>query len=154
MSTRDFAAIDVLESFGDVRMAAVRIGSVEKAQAVVVTVEQEARQAVDAERGLMRVVAGTDSAGAHGQARSLDAGVPERDSVGGRKFAWQCGDGGESLGYGARCREARQRRRGKCGEGSRDEAWNPPAGRREKATPLRDAGELKKVAREDAWQDC
>src|ERR1700758_4684066 len=34
----DFAAIDVLESFRHVGMAAVRIGGIEKAQAVVVAV--------------------------------------------------------------------------------------------------------------------
>src|SRR6202008_3695205 len=40
----DFAAIDVLESFSYVGMAAVGIGGIEKAQAVVVAVLQQERQ--------------------------------------------------------------------------------------------------------------
>ena len=83
---RDFVARHVLESLGDVRMASVGVGGVEEAQAVIVSIEQKIGEAFDAERGLMRVMSGADGAGAHGEAAGLDAGVAERDGVGGGEF--------------------------------------------------------------------
>jgi hypothetical protein len=62
-------------------MAAVTVGGVEKAQAVVVSVEKKARQAVNTERGLMGMVSDADRAGTHGEARGLDARVAQGDSV-------------------------------------------------------------------------
>jgi len=77
----DFVAGDVFEGFGDVRMAAVRISGVEEAQAVVVAVEKQVRETLYAEGGLVRMVAGADGAGAHGEAAGLDAGLAESDGV-------------------------------------------------------------------------
>src|SRR5947207_8238731 len=48
----NFAAINVLERFGDMRMAAVGIGGIEKEEAVVVAIKEKFRQAADTEIGL------------------------------------------------------------------------------------------------------
>jgi hypothetical protein len=82
----DFVARHVLERFGDMGMASVRIGSVEEAQAMVVSVEKEIGEALDAERGLMRMVSGADGAGAHGETAGLDAGAAESDCIGCGEF--------------------------------------------------------------------
>src|SRR5579872_1809075 len=93
----DFVALYVLESFGDVRMASIGVGSVEEAEAMIVSVEQKIGETFDAERGLMRVVLGTNGAGAHGEAAGLDAGAAESDGVGGGEFRGESlfGDGVE-----------------------------------------------------------
>src|SRR5258706_9286069 len=49
----------------------------------------------------MRVMPGADRAGAHREARGLDAGVTQRDGVVSREFLWQRGDCGEAFGRGA-----------------------------------------------------
>ncbi len=77
----DFVARNVFESFGDVRVAAVGIGRVKETQAVVVAVEEQVREPLKAESGLMRMVAGADGAGTHGEAAGLDAGLAEGDGV-------------------------------------------------------------------------
>src|SRR5436305_1435102 len=82
-----FAAIDVPESFGDMGVTAVRVGGVEKTQTIVVAVEQKTREAVNAEGSLMRVMSDADCASAHGQARGLNAGAAQGDSIVSRKFA-------------------------------------------------------------------
>jgi hypothetical protein len=79
----NFRSVEMLESFGYVRVATIRIGGVEETQAVVVTVQQETRETADAQRGLMRVVANADGSGAHSEARGLNAGAAERDGIGG-----------------------------------------------------------------------
>src|SRR6266481_4448976 len=79
----NFRSVEMLESFGYMRVATVRIGGVEETQAVVVAVEKKPGEAVDAQRGLMRVVANADGSGAHGEARGLNAGASERDGIGG-----------------------------------------------------------------------
>ena len=76
-------SVEMLESFGYVRVATVAIGSIEEAQAVVVAVEKKPGETVDAERSLMRMLAGADGSGAHGEARGLNAGATERDGIGG-----------------------------------------------------------------------
>src|SRR5262249_39536435 len=73
----NFAAVDVLECFGDVWMAAVRIGGIEEAEAAVVPIEKEFGEAADTEVGLMRVMANPNRASAHGKARGLNAGLAE-----------------------------------------------------------------------------
>src|SRR5438552_4759687 len=62
-----FAAVDVLERFGNVRMAAVGIGGIEKEEAVVVAIEEQFRQAADTEIGLVRMMADADSASTHSE---------------------------------------------------------------------------------------
>ena len=47
---RDFVARNVLERFGNVRVAAVGIGRVEETKAVIVAVEEQVGEAFDAER--------------------------------------------------------------------------------------------------------
>src|SRR5260370_34551609 len=84
----NFRSVEMLESFGYVRVAAVRIGGVEETQAVVVTVEKKPGEAVDAQRSLMRMLAGADGSGAQGEARGLNAGAAERDGIGGREVLW------------------------------------------------------------------
>jgi len=98
----DVAAVDVLESFGNVRMTAVGVRGVEKMQALMVAVEQQTGEAVDAEGGLVGVVANTNGAGAHGEATGDDAGVAERNAVGGVEFFVERGDGQKALGEGVR----------------------------------------------------
>ena len=92
----------MLERFGYVRMASVGVGGVEEAEAVVVSVEQEIGESFDAERGLMRVMLGADSARAHGEAAGFDAGAAEGDGVRGGEFCGEClfGEGVED-GFGA-----------------------------------------------------
>jgi hypothetical protein len=81
----------MLEGFSDVRMAAVRIAGVEEAQAVVVAVEKQVREALCSESGLVRTVADANRAGAHGQAARLNAGLAEGDSVRGAELARESG---------------------------------------------------------------
>src|SRR3984957_10327961 len=76
----------MLERLGGVRMAAVRIGGVKKAQPAVVGVEQQIGQPLHAERGLMRVMPRADGSRAHGKAAGLDAGAAERDRVRSREL--------------------------------------------------------------------
>src|SRR2546430_4952515 len=64
---RYLAKVNVLERFGDVRMAAVGIGGIEKEKAVVVASEQQFRQAADTEIGLVRMMADADRSSAHGE---------------------------------------------------------------------------------------
>src|SRR2546429_1977171 len=61
------AAVNALERFGDVRMAAVGIGGIEKQEAVVVAIEEKFRQAADTEIGLMRMMADADRSSAHSE---------------------------------------------------------------------------------------
>ena len=82
----DFVAWHVLQRFGDVRVASVGVGGIEEAQTVIVAVQKKIGEALDAERGLVRVVSGADGAGAHGEATGLDAGAAESDGVGGGEF--------------------------------------------------------------------
>src|SRR6267143_4461787 len=77
----DFVAGNVLQRFGDVRVAAVGVGGIEEAQAVVVAIEKQAGEAFDAEGSLVRMMTAANGAGAHSQAASLDAGLAESHSV-------------------------------------------------------------------------
>src|ERR1700751_297236 len=76
----------MLERFGNVRMASVGVGGVEETEAVVVSVEQEIGEALDAKSSLMRVMSGADRAGAHGEAAGLNAGAAKSDCFGGGEF--------------------------------------------------------------------
>src|SRR6266851_5572179 len=87
----DLVAGDVLEGFGDVRVAAVGIGGVEEAQAVVVSVKEQVGETFDAEGGLMGMMADANGAGAHGEATGLDAGLAEGHSVRGAELARERG---------------------------------------------------------------
>ena len=78
---RDFITRDMFERFGHVRMAAVGIGGIEEAQAMVVAVEEHVGKALDAEGSLVGMMAAADSAGAHGEAAGLDARLAESYSI-------------------------------------------------------------------------
>jgi hypothetical protein len=97
-----FAAVHVLESFADVWMAAVRIGSVEETQALVVAIQEQTREAIDAESALVRGMPGADGAGAHRQATGDDAGAAERDRISGGNFSSYGGEGKKALRQGVR----------------------------------------------------
>src|SRR6266404_62129 len=88
----DLVARDMLEGFGDVRMAAVGIGGIEEAQAAIVAIEQQIGQAFDAERGLMRMMAHTDSARAHGETAGLNAGLAKSYRIGRGELARERGN--------------------------------------------------------------
>src|SRR5215472_11647292 len=77
----DLIALHVLEGVGDMRMASVGIGSVEEAQAMVVSIQQKIREPLHSERGLMRMVIEPDGASAHGETAGLNAGAAERDRI-------------------------------------------------------------------------
>src|SRR6267143_387994 len=83
----DFIALDVLERFGNVRMAAVGIGGIEEAQAVVVSVKEQVRETFDTERGLVRMMTAANGAGTHGETAGLDARFAEGHSVCGADLA-------------------------------------------------------------------
>jgi hypothetical protein len=68
-------------------MAAVAVGGIKKAETVVVAVEQKIRKTFDAECGLVRMMAYSDSAGAHGKTAGLDPGFAEGHGIGCAKFA-------------------------------------------------------------------
>ncbi len=87
-----FIAGHVLESFGNVRMAAVRIGGVEEAQTVVVAVEKQAGESVDAECGLVGMMAGAIGAGTHGEAAGLDGGLAEGNGIRGAELTRERGE--------------------------------------------------------------
>ena len=82
----DFVARNMLEGFGDVRMAAITVGGIEEAEALLVTIEEETGEAIDAESGLVGAMAGADRAGAHGEAAGLDASAAESDGISGGEF--------------------------------------------------------------------
>jgi hypothetical protein len=77
----------MLEGFGDVRMAAVAIGGIEEAEAVLVAIQKKLGEALDAESSLMRMMAGADGACAHGEATGLDAGLAQSDGIRRAEFA-------------------------------------------------------------------
>src|SRR6267143_1141952 len=83
----DFIALDVLERFGNVRMAAVGIGGIEEAQAVVVSVKEQVRETFDTERVLVRMMTAANGAGTHGETAGLDARFAEGHSVCGADLA-------------------------------------------------------------------
>src|SRR5579863_3335640 len=70
-----FVARDVLEGFGNVWMAAVAVRGIEKAEAVVVAVEKKPRKAINAERGLVRMLADSDGTCAHGDPAGLNTSL-------------------------------------------------------------------------------
>ena len=70
-------------------MAAVRIGGVKEAQAVVVAVEQQVGKTLHAQRGLMRMMPAAHGARSHGQPAGGDPGLAKRYRIGGGKFARQ-----------------------------------------------------------------
>src|SRR5580704_738491 len=78
---------NMLESFGNVGMAAVGVGRIEEAQAVVIAVTEKVGKTLDAERGLVRMMTRANGSSAHGKTAGLDAGLAERNSVGRVKFS-------------------------------------------------------------------
>jgi len=88
----DFIARDVLQGFGDVRVTAVGISGIEEAQAVVVAIEEQIGEAFDAQSSLVGMMTAADSAGAHGEAAGLDAGLSEGYSVCGAELARESGE--------------------------------------------------------------
>jgi len=87
----DFVSRDVLERFGNVRMAAVGIGGIEEAQTMIVAIEEQVGEAFDAEGSLVGMMTAANSAGAHGEAAGLDASLTEGHSVGGAELARERG---------------------------------------------------------------
>ncbi len=95
----DFVARELLEGGGDVGMAAVGVGGVEEAEAVlVVAVDEQAGEGAHAEAGLVGGSAEADGAGAHGETAGADAGFAEGDLVVRAEFlrgGFEGEDGGE-----------------------------------------------------------
>ncbi len=71
-------------------MAAIRIGGVQEAQAVVVAVQEQVRKTFDAESGLVGMMADADRASAHSEAAGLDAGPAESYRVRGAELMREC----------------------------------------------------------------
>ena len=71
----------MLQSFGHVRMAAIGIRSIEKSQALVMTIQQQVREALYAERSLVRVVAATDGSRSHRKTAGADSSAAENNRV-------------------------------------------------------------------------
>jgi hypothetical protein len=126
----------LLEGFGDVGMAAIAVGGIEEAEAVVVAIEQETRQSIDAESGLMGMMAGADCAGAHGKAAGLDAGFADSNDVGSAKFARKRFEGG---GVGPLGKRGRMEPGGSRGAG----------GAKEKFAAFHGPPQIRNVLRED-----
>ena len=76
----------MLQSLSDMWMASVGVGGIEKAEAVIVSVQKKIREAFHTQRGLVRVMSGADRARAHGEATGLDTGAAESHRVGGGEF--------------------------------------------------------------------
>src|SRR5437667_4729917 len=76
----------MLERLGNVRVATIRIGRVEKAQALVITVQQEIRESLYAEGGLVRVMSYSHGPSAHGEATSFDSSAAKGHSIGCAEF--------------------------------------------------------------------
>ena len=72
----------VLQRLGHVGMAAVGIRRVKESQAVLVAVEKQVGEPLDAERGLVRVMPAADRSRSHRQSACLDTGAPKRHAVG------------------------------------------------------------------------
>ncbi len=96
----DLVARELFEGPGHVGMAAVGVGGVEEAQAVVmVAVEQKPGEGIVAEADLVGGAAKADGAGSHGQTRGADTGLAEGDLVLGgdllrKRFEAERGGGG------------------------------------------------------------
>ena len=98
----DFVARDMLEGFGNVRMAAIGISGVEEAQAVIVAVEEQVGKALDAEGSLVGMMTTANGACAHGEPAGLDARLAEGHGVGSAEFARESGKGEVGPGKGGR----------------------------------------------------
>jgi hypothetical protein len=79
---RDFVPRNLLQRFGHVRVAAIRISRIEKAQPVIVTIAKQVGEPLEAERGLVRVVATADRARAHRQPAGLDSRLSQHNCIG------------------------------------------------------------------------
>ena len=85
----NLVAAKMLERLGHVRMAAVGIGGVEEAQAVVVAVEQQIGEALHAQGSLVRVMSAADRARSHGETAGLDPGLAQHHRIRRRELARQ-----------------------------------------------------------------
>src|SRR3954471_17580139 len=94
---RDFVPRNVLERLGNVRMASIRVGGVEEAESVVVSVAQQVREALNPKCGLMRMVAGAYGSRAHGKTAGVNSSIAENDSIGSGEFPGE-------LRHGESCR--------------------------------------------------
>ena len=98
----DFIAGELFDRGGYVGMAAVGVGGVEEAEAVLVeAVDEEAREGAHTETGLIGGSAEAYGAGAHGETAGADAGLAEDDLVVGVEFTGG-GVEGEDGGKGGR----------------------------------------------------
>ena len=78
----NLVARELLQCGGDVGMAAVGVGSVEEAKAILVeAVDEQAGERTHAEAGLVRGSGEAYGAGAHGKAAGSNAGLAEGDLV-------------------------------------------------------------------------
>src|SRR5580700_11605610 len=82
----DFISRHVLKRLGYMRMASIRISGVEESQPVIVAVEQKIGESLHAERGLVRMMTGTNRARAHRQPARPNSRAAKRDGVGSRKL--------------------------------------------------------------------
>jgi hypothetical protein len=71
----------VFERFRHVRMTSVGVGGVEETQAMVVAIEQQGRQAINAQRGLVRVMTGAHRTRTHSQSAGFDPSLSDGDRV-------------------------------------------------------------------------
>ena len=63
------------------RVAPVGIGGIKETQAMIVAIEQQSRQAINAQRGLVRVMTGAHGARTHSQSAGFDPSPSDRDRV-------------------------------------------------------------------------
>src|SRR5260370_33651943 len=77
----------MLQRLGHVRMAAVGIRGVTESQPVVVTVQEQLGEALNAKRGLVRMMAAAHRSRSHRQAACLDARAPQRNAVRSAEFS-------------------------------------------------------------------
>ena len=109
----NFVPGHVFQGLGYVRMAAVGIRAIKESQAVVVTVQKQVGQPLNAQRRLVGVVPTADRSSSHGQPACLNARASERNRVRSAKLPWERGKGQRLMG------EARRREPGSTGRACR-----------------------------------
>ena len=85
----NLVARNVLQCFGHMRMAPIRIRRIEEAQAIVISIQKQSGKPFQAELRLVRTTSETDRSRPHRKTARLDPGFPKNNRVRRIELLWQ-----------------------------------------------------------------
>src|SRR5580698_10404784 len=86
---RNLVARHMLQRLDNMRMTPISIRRIKKSQPVIVAIQQEIRQPLHAQRGLIGMMTGSDSARAHGETAGADSSLAQLHGIEGVDFLRQ-----------------------------------------------------------------